>query len=108
MLTPPKPVWGKTRVQSLVRRDDRAALRALLAVYSNQTPRERAYSATVEQNGLGFTGSDAPLLTRLAETYLKNGWLSEYQLGLLKERMPKYWRQLLDRAAARGHPVTYR
>lgn len=70
------------------------ALRALIRIYENQTAAEQAAHATVEHNGVGFTGADAEILTSLAEQYSKRRSLSEKQMALLFKRIPKYARQL--------------
>jgi hypothetical protein len=99
--------WNKQRVQQLVTTNDKAAVRALLVIYHNQTPSEQAEGATVEDNGLGFTGADAEILTSFAKFYERTGFLTEKQLGILRSRIIKYWRQLLAAAEAKGRPVVY-
>lgn len=72
----------------------RWALRALDRLYSHQTPRERASEATIEHNGVGFSGTDAQILSSFAEQYRTRGSLSPRQMALLHRKMPTYWRQI--------------
>lgn len=103
----PSKTWNKQAIQQLIVNNDEAAVRALLVVYVNQTPQERADGTTVEFNGTGFTGVDAEILTSFVKFYHKAGFLTSKQLALVKARMPKYWRQLLAAAEAKGHAVVY-
>lgn len=70
------------------------ALRGLVKVYEAQTEDEKAQGATVLNNGVGFTGTDAEFLTPLAQKYIRYGTLSDRQLGFVTKLMPKYAAQL--------------
>lgn len=71
----------------------------LLTILSNQTSEEQAMGATVEDNGVGFTGIDADILTSFARQLLKRretfpgARLSPKQEALLLKKMPKYTKQ---------------
>ena len=67
---------------------------ALIRIYDNQTLDEQNYETTRHENGIGFTGGDARLLTRFAEWYKKNGWLSEKQMRYVFLKIGKYAGQL--------------
>lgn len=100
-------VWTKSKIQSLVTNNEKAAIRALKVVYANQSDFEKEVGTTVADNGIGFTGSDAELLTSFAKQYQRAGFLTNAQLAILKFRIKKYWRQLLKAVEAKGQPVTY-
>lgn len=70
------------------------AVRGLMAIYKNQTEEERSTKATLENNGLGFTGFDAEILTGVAQQYQRTGALYPGQKRVLLKRMPKYANQL--------------
>jgi hypothetical protein len=70
-------------------------LRALVVVYSGQTQAERINEETSEHNGIGFTAFDAGILSSLSLQYTETGRLSNKQLELLFDKMPKYAGQLL-------------
>ena len=72
------------------------ALKALVRIYKeNQTPAEQNAQLTTEDNGIGFSGTDAPFLSSLADQYDRKGFLSEKQLGFVTRKMPKYARQVV-------------
>ena len=74
--------------------DDRWALRALSVVYKNQTADEQNAQATIEHNGIGFSGPDAEILSSFAQQYQRRGRLSPKQMNLLKRKIPSYARQV--------------
>ena len=74
--------------------DDRWALRALTLVYRNQTADEQHAQATIEHNGIGFSGPDAEILSSFAQQYQRRGRLSPKQMNLLKRKIPSYARQV--------------
>lgn len=76
--------------------NDRWALRALLRIYQNQTADEQCREATIERNGIGFTGPDAEILTSFARQYQRRGSLSERQMIILRRRIPAYARQIVQ------------
>jgi hypothetical protein len=90
--------------------DPKWAVQGLLRIFRNQTADEQAMASTVEDNGVGFTGCDAHILTSFANQVKRKqaecaakGWqikwewaLSRKQMALLHKRMPKYAAQLLS------------
>lgn len=74
--------------------DERWAVRGLVRLYQEQTPQEKSYEVAAYDNGLGFSGVDAEILTSFAKQYQRKGSLSPKQLALLKKKMPKYAGQL--------------
>lgn len=95
-------------VKAAMASNDKWLIRGLLAIYRGQTPEEQAVGATVEDNGIGFSGVDAEILTSFAVQHLdrqaearKHGrdnriiYLSDKQIQLLREKMGKYARQLV-------------
>lgn len=81
--------------------NERWAIRALLRIYEYQTPEEQETQETTEENNVGFNGYDANLLSSIAKQYLQYRYLSHKQIDLIKQRIPKYWRQIIDIAG--GH-----
>jgi hypothetical protein len=100
--------WNKASIQDLVRTNDRAAVKALLTVYRNQTDEEQAARVTRENNGVGFTGVDSGILSAFAEQVRDRGFLSPKQMAILRNKIVKYWRQLLAAAEMNGHSVVYK
>jgi hypothetical protein len=62
-------------------------------LYKQQTPGEQARNVTLDLNGVGFTGPDAPILSGLALKVLSGGTLTTPEETILKRKLPKYWRQ---------------
>lgn len=81
-----------------------AAENALLGLYARQTADEQQNQTTSHTNGIGFSGTDADILSSFAQQIeRKRGQgaragqcLSEKQLNLLRNRISKYSRQLLE------------
>ena len=72
------------------------ALKALVRIFKeNQTPSEQSSQTTVEDNGIGFTGTDANFLSSLADQYIRRGRLSDKQMVYVMKRMQKYHRQVV-------------
>lgn len=72
------------------------ARRALLQIYSRQTEDEKMIGETSHQNGIGFNGCDAPILTSFAEQLKSRGFLSRKQEEILQKKIGRYSRQLLE------------
>lgn len=72
------------------------AVRGLLKIYEFQTEAEQRVGETTEDNGVGFSGCDAHILSSFAEQ-IKNGrQMSEKQLAMIYKKMPRYSRQLVN------------
>ena len=52
----------------------------LVRIFENQTADEQDMDATVENNGIGFTGSDAEFLSSLAKQFQERNSLSFGQM----------------------------
>lgn len=86
----------KAYLQKLVRTNDKALFRSVLAIYDRQTPSERTSGQSTEDNGVGFTKWDAEEMSEIA-IKIKNGLrLSSNEIVRARITMPKYWRQLMD------------
>jgi hypothetical protein len=95
----------KAAIQKLLATNDRAVDRALIRIYERQTQDEKSAETTNHSNGRGFTGADAPFLTRLAKSCLRYNGLTEKQRYYVRRKIAKYWRQLVEVAEANGRPV---
>ena len=72
------------------------ALAALTKIYSYQTASEQNSQYTRDANNKGFTSFDAKILSNFAEVYKKYGRLSPKQMTLLYNKIPKYWKQIVN------------
>lgn len=87
----------KARIEALrkaIAEDERAALHALMKIYSYQTTDEKDGQATRWQNDLGFSAFDAEILSSFAEQFNRKAWLSEKQMALVHKKMVRYAGQL--------------
>jgi len=84
----------RTNIQVKIQEDDRWLFRAILAIYKRQTVHEQQTDRTVERNGIGFNGVDAPFLSSLACQINCKGYLSMKQKVIARKMMTKYCGQL--------------
>lgn len=70
------------------------ATSALLRIYDNQTLDEQNNVETYHQNGVGFFGCDAQILTSFSEFYKSRGFLTGKQMTYVFKKMGKYANQL--------------
>lgn len=86
----------KQYLQDLVRTNDKALLRAIWVIYQRQTGEEQKTGVTTEENGMGFSKIDAEFFTQIM-VQLKHGQkISNRQMAIARNKMPKYWRQLME------------
>lgn len=85
----------KEYLQNLVRTNKKALYRAIVVIADYQTPEEKAWGMTIDHNGVGFGAVDAEMMTALALRLKNGGELTERELAICRNKMPKYWRQLM-------------
>ena len=93
-----------TFVKEKIRTDNRWLFRAIIVIYSKQTADEQATDCTRHENGVGFSGCDAEILSSFARHILRwnNGErkypspLSAKQIALARKKMPKYAGQIIE------------
>jgi hypothetical protein len=96
--------WTKDAILHLIATNDRAVERGLVQIYWRQTSDEQSAHATRCHNGRGFTAFDAPTLTGIAQRCIAKNGLTPKQLALVRRRLVKYWKQLLEIAADSSVP----
>ena len=62
----------------------------LIIVYKNQTGNEKSDRITEKKNGIGFNKNDAPILTAIAENYLKYGFVFNDDFAIVSRLISKY------------------
>jgi hypothetical protein len=82
--------------------DQRWLMRGITAIYEKQTYEEQQSETTKEDNGVGFNGIDAYILSSFAKQIKAGKTLSVKQLAIAQKKMPKYARQLLSIAKENG------
>ena len=88
--------WNKESLKDLLKNNDMAVIRALLLIYSYQTESEKEFAETTEDNGMGFNGVDAEILTSFVNWYKAHNYLSEKQMFLARKKIMKYAQQILN------------
>lgn len=76
--------------------------RGIKAIYDCQTLSEQLEGQTKEDNGIGFNGVDAFILSSFAQFYVKTGFLTAKQLVIARKKMGKYSGQLLKIAQTKA------
>ena len=104
----PSDVWTKERVCSLIDSRDVAVAKAICLIYSKQTASEQSSDSTNTENGVGFAKPDAEFLSSCARFYTSKGFLTAKQLAMCRNKVKKYWRQILDDLKAKGYEVSYK
>ena len=84
-----------TALQQKLALDGRWAIRALLAIFRNQTEDEQDKATVRDHNEMGFRCMDAEILTSFARQVHNRRTLSEKQMRVVHKLMPKYARQLM-------------
>ena len=77
------------------------AHRAIVVLFQHQTASEQASDVTSVENGVGFTGFDAEILSSFAKQIQRGRTLSPKQLAIAHRKLPKYAAQLVRLAEAK-------
>lgn len=81
-------------IRSKLEADPNWAIRGLKKIYEYQTADEQAIGDTRLHNNVGFSGVDGVILSSFAEQVNKGRKLSDKQMAILFQKMPKYTNQL--------------
>lgn len=102
----------ETEIRTKLATDQKWLERAVIVIYSRQTATEQSSRTTINDNGIGFSASDANVMSYCATWINKGNHLSGKFLDRARKIMPKYSKQLLKIAQAReaakaamNHPV---
>lgn len=91
-----KHAWTEDEIRSKITTDPSWTIRALLAIYNNQTDDEQFAGTTKYKNNIGFNGVDAEILTSFVKFYQERGFLSAKQIAIAQKKIGKYAKQLLS------------
>lgn len=92
--TSTKKTWTEEEIKNLIQVNDKVLYGALKKLYACQTAEEQNDKETHEQNGKGFNGVDAPILSSFCEFLNKTGFLTPKQKVLARKKLVKYNKQL--------------
>jgi hypothetical protein len=88
-------VWTKQEIRTMLETNDVWVIRGMLAIFEYQTADEQAHGRTEYDNGVGFNGVDAEILTSFVEQYKARNFLSPKQIAIARKKMLKYAGQLV-------------
>lgn len=101
--------WTKEMILNKLDTNPVMVERSLIVLYNRQTQDEQNTLATNHNNGMGFNGTDAYILSDIAKKMLVFGKnkpegtrLSEKQRALVVKKLRKYATQLAKVANAKG------
>jgi|TARA_R110002110_G_scaffold79931_1_gene208619 hypothetical protein len=86
--------WTQDEIKEMLKQNDRAVIKALIAIWKYQTVAEQGCSESHEHNNVGFTGIDAEICTSLVNFYNDRGFLTPKQMTIARKKSLKYTRQL--------------
>ena len=87
--------WTRAEINEILDENDAAVIRGLLIIDGFQTATERACQATIDRNGIGWSGFDANFASSLASFARSRGRLSARQLVFARKLVKKHSRQLV-------------
>lgn len=88
-------VWTKEEILGLIETSDEMVKRSLKVIYNLQTVDEQTSLSTQHNNGVGFNGVDAEILTSFTKQLLERDFLSPKQMIIARKKMKKYASQLM-------------
>jgi hypothetical protein len=99
-MTAPTQPLTQASIRQLLLTNDKAVVRACMALYQRQLSDEQACGQTRHKNGIGFSNADAsPLshIAKMAEHFdVSSAWLTAAKLADARKRVLKYTGQLLQ------------
>ena len=95
----------KEQIKELLLTNDRAVQRGVVAIYQRQTESEQATLSTKENNGVGYSGVHAEIMSSFAQRLLRGMALTEKQMVYARKIILKYAGQLLTIADSRTQGV---
>lgn len=87
-------VWIKEDIKNLLIDNDKALLRGIIAIYNFQTEEEKEIETTNYNNGIGYNGFDAEIMSSFAKQIILKGFLSKKQKEIARKKILKYSGQL--------------
>ena len=81
-------------IRQRISTDPKWVERAITALYARQTSDEQVRGTTMQDNGVGFNGTDSVILSSFAQQIQRGRYLSPKQLAVAFKCVPKYAKQL--------------
>lgn len=93
-MTDKRTDWTKDEIRAKLESNDKWLCHGLVAIFNKQTAEEQRDGQTQEDNGIGFNGVDAEILTSFAMQFIERSFLTPKQLTITRKKMLKYAGQL--------------
>lgn len=97
-------MWTKERIAELLRRNDLAVEKAIVAIYNRQTQDEKSSEDTKHHTGVGFSGAHAKRGSYYARWILGNRHLTHGHLERARAIALRYTQQLAEIANYQSVP----
>ena len=88
-------IWTEHNVRELISTNEKALIKALLAIWNYQTNSEQAIGDAIEDNGVGFNKPDSFTAKKYIRIINRGEKLRAYELDKLRRVMYKYVKQLV-------------
>jgi hypothetical protein len=98
-------IWTVEEIKNLLETDDQFVCRAIVKIFEKQTEDEKASDMTDCNNGVGFNGTDAFIMSQYAKFFMEKKYLTPKQLAIAKRKIMKYAKQLTRIANEGKEPV---
>jgi len=98
--------WTPGQIVQLLRTNDRAVERAILAIYRRQTQDEQVISHTRHSNNVGFSAAHASKGSYYARWIMSGRSLTGHHLNKARTMAIMYRRQLADEAQKRTEKLS--
>ncbi len=89
-----KPKWNKTNIKALLETNTKMVHKSIVKIYECQTLDEQQIGDTNHNNGVGFNGVDAYIMSSFAKQILAGRTLSVKQIVIARTKIKKYAGQL--------------
>lgn len=89
-------------IKTLISTNDYVAIEALQTLYRSQTFHEISRGRSSMCNNIGFNKPDSTALSLIARVYTRTGCLSGTEFDTVRNRMPKYAKQFVNRMISTG------
>lgn len=86
--------WSVEDIKNLLKTNDTFVIRSLIKLYSYQTLDEKKAGETKDNNGVGFNGADAAVLSQISRDMIKTYIISKGQVNFVRRKIMKYAKQL--------------
>ena len=83
-------IWSQPEILNLLNTNNEFVKRSLIKLYDRQVSIEQVQKQSKFTNGVGFNKPDGYKLTSFAQFYLRNGYLSDKQIYVVRKRIVKY------------------